>query len=221
MNKIQRGLVPLRVETNQSGIAVEFERADFTAGRNEAQNRDDAQPQAPKPRLNRKTRAIRLNRCVKQNIQQGLIPIHIRGIRQRRARDVGEGAFIRAEGEIRRQRDACGNDLRIRKKRIAFVHFKKARNPHLRRTGEQSASALEIEIAGAALGKADVAHRLERHTHQQMKMPAFGLHKHLHGDVVGNVVGARKARQKEKRRAQEQRVNSKHAKHGCSLYLAT
>src|SRR5215472_10703577 len=123
VNKVQRGLIPAGIQTNQAGIAVEFERPGFAAGRNEAKNSDDAQPQAPKARLNRKPRLVRLYRRVEQHVQQRLVPSYVRGIRQRRASDVGEGAFIRAEGEVRRKRNARGQDLRIREKRFAFVGF--------------------------------------------------------------------------------------------------
>src|SRR5260370_1020708 len=82
VDKAQRRLMPPRIETNQAGIAVEFERAAFTAGRNEAQNGDNAQAQARKARLNGKARDIGLNWRIEQHVQQGLVPIDIRGTGQ-------------------------------------------------------------------------------------------------------------------------------------------
>src|SRR5215472_1588837 len=116
VHKAQSSLMPAWIETNQAGVAIEFERANFAPRKNQAQNRDDAQPQARKPRLDRKTRAIRLNRSVEQNIQQGLIPKHIGGIGKRRAAEVSDGALIGAKEKTRRQRDARRNHLRIAQK---------------------------------------------------------------------------------------------------------
>src|SRR5215472_9992317 len=205
VNKVQRGLIPAGIETNQAGIAVEFERPDLAAGRNEAKNGDDAQPQAPKAWLNGETRTLRLYRGVEQHVQQRLVPSYVRGIRQRRASDVGEGTFIRAEGEVRWQRDARGDHLRIRKKRVVFINLEETRNPQPGRAGKQRVGALDIEIAGATLGKHDIAHGFKRHSHEQMKMLTLGLDEHLHGHVVGNVVRtcAKRPRQEKDKRGEQ------------------
>src|SRR5690242_13142868 len=88
LNKIQRSLIPAGIKSHQTGIAVEFERANCAARRSEAKNGDDPQTQARKPRLNAKTRTIRLNRGIEQNVQQSLVPRYVSGFRQRRAGDV-------------------------------------------------------------------------------------------------------------------------------------
>src|SRR5690242_4510051 len=80
IHKAQSRLVPSRIEPDETRVAVQFESADRTTGGKEAKNRDDAQTQARKPRLDGETRAIRLNGSVKQNVQHGLVPSHIRGI---------------------------------------------------------------------------------------------------------------------------------------------
>ena len=77
---------------------------------------------------------------------------------------------------------------------VAFIHFKEAGDPQLGRAGKQSTCARDIQIAGPAQGKADVAHGLERHTHQHMNMLAFRLDVHLDGHVFGNILSKGKAR---------------------------
>src|SRR5712692_2564147 len=218
VHKAQSGLMPSRIEPNQARIAIEFESADRAAGREKAKNSDDAQPQAREAGVNRKRGVIRLNRIIKQHVQHGLVPEDIRGIRERRASDVGKGLVVRGEGTVRWERDARGDDFGIGQANIALVDFDKVGDPQGSRAGKQAGSAREIEIAGAAFGEVDVAHGLQRHANQEMKMGARRLDKHLNGYIVGNVMSRRARRQQEKQRGKEHTMK---AKHRSSPYLGT
>src|ERR1700747_3392388 len=153
VNKVQRGLMPPRIEMHQTGIAVKLERANFATGRNKSQNRNDAQAQTCKPRLNRKTRALRLNRANEQHVQQRLVPYYVRGIGQWWPGNMRERRFVRTERKIRWEGDARRHHLRIRQQRVAFVNLEESGDPQLRRAGKQRRGTLQIEVAGPSLGK--------------------------------------------------------------------
>src|SRR5689334_17843927 len=126
VNKVQRGLVPTGIETHQTGLAPKLERANLAAGRNKSQDRNDAQAQASKPRLNGKTRTIRLNRTIEQHVQKRLVPDYVRGIAQWRFANMRERRLVRTERKIRRKGDARRHHLWIRQKRVAFVNLKES-----------------------------------------------------------------------------------------------
>src|SRR5262249_48766517 len=213
VHKAQRGLMPTRIEAHQTRIAVKFERAHFAARRNESEHGNHAQAQARKPRLNRKTRALRLNRSVEQHVQHRLVPDHIRGIGQRRASDVRERRFVGKEGKIRRKRDARRHHLWIGQKRVVFISLKQSSDPQFRRPGQQGGRSLDIKITRPALRKENVPHRFEWNANQNVQVLALRLHKHLHGHVVRNVVGAHRARQNKKRGGEKQATDAKAVNH--------
>src|SRR2546421_8628046 len=61
VDKSQSGLVPARVETDETGIAGEFECTHFSAGRQKPKDGYDAQTQPRERRMNGKTGLLRLN----------------------------------------------------------------------------------------------------------------------------------------------------------------
>src|SRR5258705_13661947 len=70
----QRGLMPARIEPDQSGVAVEFESANRTAGRQKAQRDDDLQSQPLQLRAYRKVGAAGIDRVLEHHIEQTLVP---------------------------------------------------------------------------------------------------------------------------------------------------
>src|SRR5262245_53948283 len=84
----QRRLAPSRIEPDQTRIAGELECAYNASGRQEPQNSDHAQSQLREPGTDRKVRRVRMNRVLEQHVEQRLVPIDFRVVRQPRARDV-------------------------------------------------------------------------------------------------------------------------------------
>src|SRR5438552_114116 len=68
VDKSQSGLVPARVETDETGIAGEFECTHFSAGRQKPKDGYDAQTQPRERRMNGKTGLLRLNWVFEQHV---------------------------------------------------------------------------------------------------------------------------------------------------------
>src|SRR5262245_11326973 len=86
--KPQRRLEPPRIEPDQARITSELEGANNAAGRQEPNNSGHAQSQLRKPRVDRKVRRVRMNRVLEQHVEQPLVPIEFRVVRQPRACNV-------------------------------------------------------------------------------------------------------------------------------------
>src|SRR5439155_10246170 len=95
LHKPKRGLVPAGVKPHQSRVAQKFERANNPRRRHKTQNRNNAQAQALKGRVNRELRTVRLNRIVEQYIQHRLIPVKVDVVGKPRARNVRERLIVR------------------------------------------------------------------------------------------------------------------------------
>src|SRR5262249_61595264 len=98
-----RGLVPPRIKPDQSGIAMELISARHTTGWQEPNSGNGAQPQSLEPGVDRKLGAIRAYRVLEQYVEQSLVPIEFRVVRQPRPRHVRQRLFVRREGFIGRQ----------------------------------------------------------------------------------------------------------------------
>src|SRR5215470_1803791 len=88
LDKPQRRLAPTRVEPDHARIASELEGANNSACRQEPHYSHHAQSQLRKPRVDRKVRRVRINRVLEQYVEQPLVPIKLRIVRQPRASDV-------------------------------------------------------------------------------------------------------------------------------------
>src|ERR1022692_1879817 len=85
--------MPARVEADQAGGARELERAPRAAGREKTQDGDDALAQPGEFRMNRKSGLVRVDRVLKPDVEKGLVPNHVRVVRQT-ARRMREGLFF-------------------------------------------------------------------------------------------------------------------------------
>src|SRR6185369_4297563 len=81
-NKTQRSLKPARTQANESRVAFKLECSNSATRRQKSKNTDDSQPQPAKTRLNRKAGSIRFDRILKHHIEQALIPVELRFIRE-------------------------------------------------------------------------------------------------------------------------------------------
>ena len=99
-DKAPRRLVPPRIKPDQTGIAMELISTRHTTGWQEPKSGDGAQPQSLKPEMDRKLGAIRAYRVLEQYVEQSLVPIEFRVVRQPRARHVRQRPFVRREGFI-------------------------------------------------------------------------------------------------------------------------
>src|SRR5437879_6915809 len=157
VDKSPSGLVPARVEADETGIASEFERANFAAGWNKPKDGYDAQTQPRERRMNGKTGLLRLNWVFEQHVEQGLVPVDVCVVRKGRSVDVGNRILIGNARAIGRERDACRDDLRFRKASIVFIDFDEFGDPERRGAGEHFVHAREVQIAGPAFGNIDIA----------------------------------------------------------------
>src|SRR6266446_1917689 len=122
-----------------------------------------------------------------------------------------------SEGAIQRERDASRDDLRFRKASIVFVDFDEARDPEGCGAWEYGSDLSKIEIARAALRKADVAHGLEWNANEEIEPTALRFDKCLDGDIVWDIVSNRGTRPEQKQNGQNR---DKDAGHGNYTYLA-
>src|SRR2546430_552855 len=191
VDKSQSGLVPARVDADETGIASEFECENFAAGWNKPKDGYDAQTQARKRWMDGKAGLLRLNWVFERHVEHGLVPVNVCVVRKGRPRDVSDRIFIRSERAIGRERDACRDDLRFRKASIVFIDFDEVGDPERRGAGEHFVHAREVQIARAVFGKIDITHGFERDANEEMKTIALRFDKCLDDDIVGDVVRGR------------------------------
>src|SRR5207237_7885050 len=84
LHKLQRRLVPARIEANETGVALEFERADRSTRRKKPQYCHRADPEAREPRIDREQRSVGCDRILEQDVKQPLAPEKFaRGVERR------------------------------------------------------------------------------------------------------------------------------------------
>src|ERR1700733_2593451 len=76
IDKPQRRLMPSRIEPDESGVGRELEGPDRRIRREKSENGDDMHAQPTERRVDRKSRTVRLNRILEQDVEHGLVPIH-------------------------------------------------------------------------------------------------------------------------------------------------
>ena len=77
---------------------------------------------------------------------------------------------------------------------VVFVDFDVSRDPKACRVGQKLIGLRQFEKARPAEWKVHVAHRLERHAHEQFQRCPVWLDERLQGDVGRNIVGLKDAR---------------------------
>ena len=170
-HEAQRGLVPARIERDEPGIADELERALGLTRRLEPQHGHDAEAEAREPRIDREPRLIRRDRVVERDVEQRLVP------RQR-----GVGRQRRAAQCARAPSSKSSKIGRTAARRAAAVTFggssapavledrERRHDPEPRRLAEHRRRAApdpQVEQHDAvARRKVEVAHRRERHAHE-------------------------------------------------------
>ena len=105
-DEAQRRLVPARIELHEAGIAVELERADGAAGRQEAQRRRDLAAEPVDARMDREFGAVGADRIFEQHVEQLLVPVEVEVVGEPRPCDVRERLLVGGERPVRRQRHA-------------------------------------------------------------------------------------------------------------------
>src|SRR6267154_2716999 len=81
----QGSLMPTRIEPNEAGITDEFKCAHGAVRRLKSQDDDHALAQTTESGMHRKTRLVRVNGVLEQNVEPGLIPEDLRIAWQARA----------------------------------------------------------------------------------------------------------------------------------------
>ena len=79
LHEPERGLIPLRVEAHEPGVALIFERAHGPARRQEPERRHDVQAEAAERRVDGEARPLGPDRVVEQHVEHALIPVE-RGV---------------------------------------------------------------------------------------------------------------------------------------------
>src|SRR5437870_4558445 len=100
-HKLQGRLMPTRIEPNQSGIAGEFESADWSVRRHEAEHRDRPDSQPGERCLYRKFRMIGLNRTIEKDVELALVPVESRVAGRLRVLQMSQKLLIRSDRSIR------------------------------------------------------------------------------------------------------------------------
>ena len=120
-DKTQRGLVPPGIEAYQAGFAPELERARGAAGWQEAQCRGDFLPEPVDAQADREFGTVGLDRILKQDVEQLLVPIELQIVGKRGPFQVRTRLLIRRERSVGRQRHARVEDAGRWKRRAVFV----------------------------------------------------------------------------------------------------
>ena len=204
VHEAQRRLVPARIEAHEAGVAVQVERPRLAARRQEAQHDVDLDAEPLEPRPDREGGALGAHRVREQHVQQPLVPVELGVVAEARLLEMRERAFVRGEGAVRLERDAGIDQLRLAEPRVVLVKLDLAGEPQGDRVAQRAVDAREVEETSLALRHVDVAHRLERHAHQQFQRLAFGLDEGLDADFVGDVVRPRARREREKCRGEDE-----------------
>jgi hypothetical protein len=103
---------------------------------------------------------IGVNRVLEQDVEQGLVPVHVGVVRDFRAGGVRQRLVIAGEGLVGFKRHACFHDARFGQARAVLVNVNGVGEPKGGGLRQQMASLRQIQIARAAGGKVDVAHGL-------------------------------------------------------------
>ena len=74
LQELEPGLRPRRIQPDQPGFAIELERPHRPVGRQKAQDRQRADPEARQPRTNRELRLVRLDGVLEEDVEQPLAP---------------------------------------------------------------------------------------------------------------------------------------------------
>ena len=156
--KLQRRLMPARIEAHEAGIAVQLEGAHVlpSGGR----KRSAVETRWPK----RSTRgcdgeggALGADRILEQHVEQLLAPVEVELVGEPRAVEMRARLLVGGERAVGRQRDARGGDPRRRQPTVVLVEVDVVDQPELRGVAQGRIGARQVEIAGAAGRKVDVA----------------------------------------------------------------
>ena len=181
--------MPARIEPHQPRIAGEGEGPLGPAGREEAEHRGGAEPQARERGVDGEARALGGDRILEQHVEHRLLPDQLGLGWERRAGDPGQGGVEGQEGAIGGERHPGRDDPRLVQGAAILGEPHRARDPDPRGVGEQRPGSSQVEVARSPEREIEVPHRLERHPHHHPQhapvRPEEGQHGHAGGDVVG------------------------------------
>ena len=182
------GLMPPWVEADDARIVVQLEGAVASVRCQQPQCDRDALREGPKPGIDGEPRPIGCNRIFEPGVEEPLLPVQLRVVREPWSRDVSERRAVLLERSIRRQRDAHGDERWIAEPLVLLVHRHFTGDPDGRSRAQRLVGAREIDVAGAALRDLDIAQGLQRHAHEKTESVPFRLEERLDDDGVRNVV---------------------------------
>ena len=197
------GLIPLRGDAHQPRIADQLERTNVTARRQEPQRRHGVHAEPREGRVDRESRAVRVNAVLELDVDEALVPHQLRAGRQPGGVQVRERVVVRHEGLVGRQRHARGQDAGIIESRAPLEDRQVGRDPQAGGVEQVRIDRVELQVSRTGEAELDVAHRAHRRADEQMQLLAVRLEEQLDEDVGGNVVGTQPdRRQAEKREKQ-------------------
>jgi hypothetical protein len=205
--------MPAGIETDEADIAGILEGAHGAARRHKTHRGDGPLPEARELWIDREFRRLRLNRVLDQHVDQALAPEQLGVIGQACPGDMRERLVVRRKRLVGGERGAHGDDPRPAERRVAFIKLKIVDNPNGGGVVKHGVGAADVEPIGSPQRGFDVAHRLERRTHEQPQPLPFGLDECLDGDIVRDVVrrGARRHAQRQTGHNQGQNRTLLHA----------
>src|SRR5260221_4988553 len=125
--------------------------------------------------MDREARLWRANLVLEPDVEQALVPIALRLLRQPRARQVGPGFFERSEAAVPRQGHPGGDDAWVSEAGIVFKELDLVGDPQVRRFEERIVRPREVQEAHPAGRIVHVAHGAEGHANQPMETRTLRL----------------------------------------------
>ncbi len=186
------GLVPLRIQAHQPGIAFVLERADRAVRQDVAQHGHHAQAQTSELRVNREPGIRRLDPVLEQGVESALVAVHVGVVGEGGARHARQRVVVGVERLVGGQRGAHAHDAGVFEPRAAFVQLHVVGQPERRGVVEERLNLVEVEDFGGPHRPVDVEHRGERHADEEVRHLPFGLEEDLNRDVGRNLVSRRR-----------------------------
>jgi hypothetical protein len=109
------------------------------------------------------------NRSLEQHVEKHLLRHEVFPIGRRRLADVGERRIEGREGAVGQDRDLRRGNAGRGQPVAVLIQLDEPRNPHRGEIRQPGGQLRNVEIAGGLGRELDIAHRGQRHAHQQLE----------------------------------------------------
>ena len=174
--------MPARVETHEPRITKVLEHALATVRREKPQHGRRTNAEMGECRTNREPRRGRRDAVVDHHVEHRLFPGQVHRVGERWAHQVRYRRIVGRERSVGWQGQSRRDHLAELEWTVVLVDLDVIGDPDPASVAELRRHARKIQVPGSAKHELEIAHRLERHAHDEPETAGLRLHvrKHRH-----------------------------------------